>query len=204
MTYLEFDRDAYIEIGDHATLRGLDWFASPWDVPSVEFLEDLRVVAHKVASACLTDIELLDALRGTGKPIILSTGISTMEQIDAAVERLGTDRLVLMHATSTYPMEPEEANLRMLGALRDRFPLVPEVGRGAPAAGTARVGARAGRGRGCARGQRGPAARRAPWHGLRGAWCSSCAARPASGRRTTRICRTPSCPTGSGTCPRTW
>jgi N-acetylneuraminate synthase len=131
MTYLEyrhrveFDRDAYIEIGDHATLRGLDWFASPWDVPSVEFLEDLRVVAHKVASACLTDIELLDALRETGKPIILSTGMSTMEQIDAAVERLGTDRLVLMHATSTYPMEPEEANLRMLGALRDRFPGVP-------------------------------------------------------------------------------
>lgn len=64
-------------------------------------------------------------MRGTGKPIILSTGMSTMEQIDAAVERLGTDRLVLMHATSTYPMEPEEANLRMLGALRDRFPGVP-------------------------------------------------------------------------------
>ncbi|GGH39240.1 N-acetylneuraminate synthase family protein [Microbacterium album] len=131
MTYLEyrhrveFGRDEYIEIGDHATMRGLDWFASPWDVPAVEFLEDLGVVAHKVASACLTDPELLGAIRETGKPVLLSTGMSTMEQIDRAIEQLGTDRLVLLHATSTYPMEPEEANLRVLRVLRDRFPGVP-------------------------------------------------------------------------------
>ena len=86
---------------------------------------DLNVVAHKIASACLTDIPLLEAVRDTGKPVILSTGMSTMEQIDAAIEVLGTDRLVLMHATSTYPMEPDEANLRMIPALRDRFPGVP-------------------------------------------------------------------------------
>ncbi|WP_322409275.1 N-acetylneuraminate synthase family protein [Microbacterium invictum] len=122
---VEFDRDQYIEISDHAILRGLEWFASPWDVPSVEFLEDLGVVAHKVASACLTDRALLSALRDTGKPVILSTGMSTMEQITGAVEVLGTDDLVLMHATSTYPMEPEEANLRMIPALRERFPGVP-------------------------------------------------------------------------------
>ena len=84
MTYLEyryrveFDREQYIEIGDYATLRGLDWFASPWDVPAVEFLEDLNVVAHKVASASVTDLELLAALAATGKPVILSTGMSTM------------------------------------------------------------------------------------------------------------------------------
>lgn len=122
---VEFDRDQYIEISDHAILRGLEWFASPWDVPSVAFLEDLGVVAHKVASACLTDRALLSALRDTGKPVILSTGMSTMAQITAAVEALGTDDLVLLHATSTYPMEPEEANLRMIPALRDRFPGVP-------------------------------------------------------------------------------
>src|SRR5690606_29637659 len=75
----------------HATLRGLDWFASPWDVPSVAFLEDLNVVAHKVASASLTDIEVLDAIRETGKPVILSTGMSTVEQIDRALQTLGTD-----------------------------------------------------------------------------------------------------------------
>ena len=131
MTYLdyrrrvEFDRDQYIEISDHALLRGLEWFASPWDVPSVAFLEDLGVAAHKVASASLTDSQLLEALRDTGKPIILSTGMSTIDQIDAAIEILGTDRLVLLHATSTYPMEPGEANLRMIPALRDRYPGVP-------------------------------------------------------------------------------
>ncbi|WP_396642260.1 N-acetylneuraminate synthase family protein [Microbacterium sp.] len=131
MTYLdyryrvEFTREQYVEVSDHALLRGLDWFASPWDVPSVAFLEDLNVVAHKVASACLTDIPLLQALRDTGKPIILSTGMSTIAQIDAALEVLGTDRLVLLHATSTYPMEPDEANLRVIPTLRDRYPGVP-------------------------------------------------------------------------------
>lgn len=131
MTYLEyrrrveFGRDEYIEIGDHATMMGLDWFASPWDVPSVAFLEDLGVVAHKVASASLTDTELLQALRDTGKPVILSTGMSTIEQIDRALDTLGTDRVVLMHATSTYPLEPEEANLRVIATLRDRYPGIP-------------------------------------------------------------------------------
>ncbi len=131
MTYLdyrrrvEFDRDEYIEISDHALLRGLEWFASPWDEPSVAFLEDLGVSAHKVASASLTDTGLLQAVRDSGKTVILSTGMSTIEQIDAAIEVLGTERLLLMHATSTYPMEPAEANLRMIPALRDRYPGVP-------------------------------------------------------------------------------
>ncbi|MFS0854036.1 N-acetylneuraminate synthase family protein [Microbacterium sp. 179-I 3D4 NHS] len=118
---VEFGRDEYIEIGDHATMQGLDWFASPWDVPSVDFLEDLHVVAHKVASASLTDTELLVRLRETGKPVILSTGMSTIAQIDRALDTLGTDRVVLMHATSTYPLEPEEANLRAISTLRDRY-----------------------------------------------------------------------------------
>src|SRR6478752_10560342 len=84
MTYLDYRRrvefgyDEYVEIGDYALLRGLEWFASPWDVPSVAFLEELGVAAHKVASACLTDGELLAALRDTGKPVILSTGMSTI------------------------------------------------------------------------------------------------------------------------------
>lgn len=131
MTYLdyryrvEFDRERYIEIGDHATLLGLDWFASPWDEQSVEFLEDLAVVAHKVASASVTDVGLLRSLAATGKPVILSTGMSTLEQIDAAVEILGVDRLVILHATSTYPLPAAEANLRTIDTLRNRFPGVP-------------------------------------------------------------------------------
>ncbi|HEY4151678.1 MAG TPA: N-acetylneuraminate synthase family protein [Pseudolysinimonas sp.] len=131
MTYLEyryrveFDREQYVEIGDYAVLRGLDWFASPWDVPAVEFLEDLNVVAHKVASASVTDLDMLAALAATGKPIILSTGMSTMEQIDAAVEVLGTEKLIILHATSTYPLPPEEANIRMIPTLAAAYPGIP-------------------------------------------------------------------------------
>jgi len=131
MTYLdyryrvEFDREQYIEVGDHATLRGLDWFASPWDEPAVAFLEDLNVVAHKVASASVTDIGMLRALAATGKPVILSTGMSTMDQIDAAVHELAASPLVVLHATSSYPMPSEEANLRMIPTLAERFPTLP-------------------------------------------------------------------------------
>jgi len=131
MTYLEyrykveFDRDQYAEIGAYAASKGLAWFASPWDEPSVDFLEDLDVVAHKVASASVTDHGLLRRLAATGKPVILSTGMSTMEQIDAAVEVLGREDLVLLHATSTYPLPPEEANIRMIPTLQERFAGVP-------------------------------------------------------------------------------
>ena len=127
MTYLqyryrvEFEREQYAEIGAYADSRGLDWYASPWDEPAVDFLEELDVVAHKVASASVTDLGLLRRLEGTGKPIILSTGMSTIEQIDRAVAVLGTDRLVMLHATSTYPLPPEEANLLMIPTLKDRY-----------------------------------------------------------------------------------
>lgn len=132
MTYLEYrrrvelDREQYIEIGDHATLRGLTWFASPWDEPSVDFLESLNVAAYKVASASVTDLALLRAIGATGRPVILSTGMSTLEQVDAAVAALAADdRLIVLHATSTYPMPAEEANLRMIPVLGARYPGVP-------------------------------------------------------------------------------
>lgn len=127
MTYLEyryrveFEREQYAEIAAHADDRGLDWFASPWDEPAVDFLETMGVVAHKVASASVTDVGLLERLAATGKPIILSTGMSTLEQIDRAVEVLGTERLVMLHATSTYPLPPEEANLATMDTLRLRY-----------------------------------------------------------------------------------
>jgi N-acetylneuraminate synthase len=131
MTYLEyryrveFSREQYVEIGDYATLRGLDWFASPWDEPSVDFLEELNVVAHKVASASVTDLDMLRKLAATGKPIILSTGMSTLEQIDAAVAVLDPENLIILHATSTYPLPPEEANIRMIPTLQARYPGIP-------------------------------------------------------------------------------
>lgn len=131
MTYLEyrhrveFGRDEYAAIADHASLHGLDWFASPWDAPAVADLEAYGVVAHKIASASVTDLELLEAVRDTGKPVILSTGMSTLDEIDRAVTVLGTERLVILHATSSYPMPPEEANLLMIPALKGRYPGVP-------------------------------------------------------------------------------
>ena len=118
---VEFGLDEYQEIDRYCAELGIAWFASPWDVPSVEFLEKFDVVCHKVASASVTDRELLTALRDTGRAVILSTGMSTMDEIDAAVEVLGAERLVLLHATSTYPCPPEEANLRTIGTLAERF-----------------------------------------------------------------------------------
>lgn len=118
---VEFGVEEYEEIDRHCKERGIAWFASPWDVPSVAFLERFDVPTHKVASASLTDVPLLEALRDTGKPIIASTGMSTMDEVDAAVAVLGEDRLVLLHATSTYPCPPEESNLRGIETLRERF-----------------------------------------------------------------------------------
>ncbi len=127
MTYLdyryrvEFDEAGYSAIDSHAKAKGLHWFASPWDEPSVDFLEKFNPVCHKVASACLTDDGLLRRLQQTGRPVILSTGMSTLEEIRHAVSLLDRDKLLICHATSTYPCKPEELNLRMIGVLREEF-----------------------------------------------------------------------------------
>lgn len=127
MTYMEYKErvefgDAeYGAIGEHARQAGLQWFASPWDVPSVDFLERFDVPTHKVASASLTDEPLLEALAATGKPLIVSTGMSTLEEIDRAMEILAGCEVVLLHSTSTYPCPPEESNLRTITTLGDRY-----------------------------------------------------------------------------------
>ena len=118
---VEFGEEEYAEIDRYCAQRGLQWFASPWDAPSVDFLERFDVVTHKVASASITDREMLRALAATGKPVILSTGMSELKEIDEAVEILGTGRLVILHATSTYPLPAEEANLRTIDTLRERY-----------------------------------------------------------------------------------
>jgi N-acetylneuraminate synthase len=122
---VEFGVEEYAAIDEYARQRGIAWFASPWDVESVDFLEQFDVPAHKVASASLTDDELLRRLRATGRTIVLSTGMSTPRQIRHAVEVLGSDTIVLCHATSTYPAKPSELNLRMIHTLRAEFPNVP-------------------------------------------------------------------------------
>jgi sialic acid synthase SpsE len=123
---VEFGEDEYRAIDEYCTKKGIDWFASPWDVEAVAFLEKFdNIRVHKVASASLTDDELLRALRATGKTVILSTGMSTPRQIRHAVEVLGSDNIILCHATSTYPAKHEELNLRMINTLQSEFPNVP-------------------------------------------------------------------------------
>ena len=122
---VEFGKEEYQEIDRYCKEKGMMWFASPWDELSVDFLEGFSPVCYKVASASLTDEILLLRLKETGRPIILSTGMSTMEEIKTAVEFLGIENLVITHATSAYPCEPEELNLKMINTLEEMFPGVP-------------------------------------------------------------------------------
>jgi len=122
---LEFNFDQYQQINDYCKEKNIDWFASPWDCESVEFLENLGVVAHKVASACNSDKQLLEKLRKTEKPIFLSTGMSSMNMIKNAVKMLDRSNLVLMHTVSTYPAKNEELNLNWINLLQKEFPEIP-------------------------------------------------------------------------------
>ncbi len=131
MTYLEyrykveFTKDDYTEIDRYCKEKGILWFASCWDEPSVEFMEQFNPPCYKAASASLTDIELLKKKKATGRPLIISTGMSTMEEIETAVEAIGTENLLIAHATSTYPCPPEELNLRMIHTLKAKYPMCP-------------------------------------------------------------------------------
>jgi|TARA_Y100000310_G_C20648316_1_gene797912 sialic acid synthase SpsE len=119
---MEFTRAEYTEIDAFCKQEGITWFASAWDIPSLEFLESLDVPAHKVASACLTDEDLVEAMRALGKPVILSTGMSTATQIARAVRLWRqTEPLVITHCTSTYPCPPGELNLKVIPRLKRRY-----------------------------------------------------------------------------------
>ena len=120
---LEFGLDEYQEIDRYCNQVGMTWFASCWDEASVDFIAQFDVPCYKVASASLTDDGLLRHTRAQGRPVLLSTGMSTMEQIDHAVEVLGKEDLAVLHSTSTYPALYEELNLRVIPALRQRYDL---------------------------------------------------------------------------------
>jgi N-acetylneuraminate synthase len=122
---VEFGAEQYEEIDRYCKSKGIAWLVSVWDQPSVDFMEQFDTPAYKIPSASLTDFGLIRRARATGKPLILSSGMSTMEQIWKGVESAGEDNLVLMHCTSTYPCEPEELNLRMVQTLRQEFPNIP-------------------------------------------------------------------------------
>lgn len=118
---LEFEPEDYQEIDRYCREVKMPWFASCWDEPSVDVINQFDVPCFKIASPSLTDENLLRHTRATGRPIILSTGMSTLEEIDRAVEILGTDDLILLHACSAYPAHYEELNLRVISRLRRRY-----------------------------------------------------------------------------------
>jgi sialic acid synthase SpsE len=124
MTYLEyrnrveFGLAEYREINTHCRQKAIAWSASPWDVPSAEFLCGFDVPFLKIPSAALTNDELLAACRASGKPVILSTGMSTMDEIRHAYSLLDPCNTVVLHCTSAYPADPKDVNLRMIETLR--------------------------------------------------------------------------------------
>jgi N-acetylneuraminate synthase len=120
---LELNEAQYREIDAHCKACGIDWFVSPWDEASVDFIEAFNPPCHKIASASLTDTGLLKHIRATGRPVILSTGMSSLEEIDAAVAALEGVPLALMHTTSTYPAKDEELNLGVIKTLKERYGL---------------------------------------------------------------------------------
>jgi N-acetylneuraminate synthase len=119
---MEFGEAEYAEIDRYCKELGIDWFASVWDEPSVDFMEKFNPIAYKVPSAALTDSGLLKLLCSIGRPVILSTGMSTLSQIQEAVDQLDVNRLIITHATSTYPCDPRELNLHVIERLRKEFP----------------------------------------------------------------------------------
>ena len=118
---LEFGYEEYKEIDAYCKEKGILWFASCWDEGSVDFMQQFDIPCYKIASASLTDDNLLKYTRATGKPILLSTGMSTMEQIKHAVDILGQENLVIYHCTSTYPSNTEEMNLKVIESFKGLF-----------------------------------------------------------------------------------
>lgn len=118
---VEFGQEEYQEIDRYCKEKNITWFSSVWDIPAVDFLQQFNPVCYKIPSASLTDHELLRKVKSLNVPVILSTGMSTMEQIKKSVDVIGTENLLLTHTTSTYPCEPDELNLRAIQTLKEEF-----------------------------------------------------------------------------------
>ena len=118
---VEFGEFEYREIDNLCKELGITWFVSVWDEPSVDFMEQFSPSCYKVPSASMTDLPLLRKLRSTGRPLILSTGMSTMDQIRSAIKEIGSENLVIPHTTSAYPCPPDNLNLKMIETLQKEF-----------------------------------------------------------------------------------
>ncbi len=118
--WVELSEEEYEEIGDYCAEKDITWFASCWDEGAVDFMEKFNTPCYKIPSACLTNNSLLKYISEKNRPVILSTGMSTMEQIKYAVGLLDTSRLLIAHCTSTYPAKNEELNLNMIKTLQSQ------------------------------------------------------------------------------------
>jgi YrbI family 3-deoxy-D-manno-octulosonate 8-phosphate phosphatase len=135
MTYIDYKRKTEFGVAEYAAIDsyckklGIDWFVSTWDVDSVDFMEQFDTPIYKLASASLTDFPLIKKILFTGKPLMLSTGMSTIKEIEDAVELVKkfdeNYPLLIAHSTSAYPCKPEELNLRMIQTLSQKYPGVP-------------------------------------------------------------------------------
>lgn len=127
MTYLEYKKkiefweNEYEKIDKYCREKNIMWFASCWDEKSVDFIECFNPPCYKIPSALLTDDNILKKIKSKGRPIILSTGMSTLKEIEHAVYILGKENLVILHCTSTYPAKPEELNLKVIQTLKRKF-----------------------------------------------------------------------------------
>lgn len=122
---VEFGFNEYEQIDDYCRSKKIDWFASPWDEEAVSFLEAFRPVMYKLASASLTDTNLLNKIKSTHRPLMLSTGMSTIDEVESAVSLVGTENLLLAQSTSTYPCKLEELNLSVIRTYKEMYPNVP-------------------------------------------------------------------------------
>jgi len=118
---LELKFEDYEEIDDYCKKKGIIWFASCWDETAVDFIELFDPPCYKISSASLTDDNLLRYTASKGKPLLISTGMSTLEEIDHALSIVGTDTIVLYHCTSTYPTATREMNLLAIKEYIERY-----------------------------------------------------------------------------------
>ena len=131
MTYIEyrhrveFGYNEYAQINEYCAQKGIHWFVSPWDDGAVQFVQQFDPLAIKLASATITDIGLLERVRDLEKPVILSTGMSTMQEVENAIAFLGTKNLLLAQSTSTYPCKVNELNLLVIRSFMEKYMTVP-------------------------------------------------------------------------------
>lgn len=120
---LEFNEEQHKELNEYALSKSIPYFCTPCDVPSVEMMERIGVPFYKVASRDLTNIPTLEAIAKTGKPVIISTGMASIEDIDDALNTLGRDRkdIIILQCISQYPADMDKVNLSVMKTLRDRY-----------------------------------------------------------------------------------